>query len=158
MTKELPLCFIARKHDEEMDRLEEVIRQRQSMNERIGIIVAKNDQVHGYEKAMKQRGIDIEKAVPPRRPGAAADYDFGNKVPKIATYHSAKGLTFDSVLLPKLTTNSFDRFDHNGLRERILFVGIARATQWVYLSTTKGMEIKEFFLLEEAAAKKHLTI
>ena len=158
LTKERPLCFIARNHDEEMDRMAEVIRQRQLMNERVGIVVPKNKQVHGFATAMQERGIDIEKAVPPNRPGMSADFDFGNMLPKIATYHSAKGLTFDSVLLPKITSSAFDHINDSALRQRMLFVGVARATQWVYLSTTKGMELKEFSLLEDAAAMNHLTI
>ncbi|MBU2228546.1 MAG: UvrD-helicase domain-containing protein [Proteobacteria bacterium] len=158
LTKERPLCFIARNHDEEMDRMAEVIRQRQLRNERVGIIVPKNKQVHGFATAMQERGIDIEKAVPPKRPGMPADFDFGNNLPKIATYHSAKGLTFDSVLLPKITASAFDNINDSGLRQRMLFVGVARATQWVYLSTTKGMELDEFSLLKDAATKNHLTI
>ena len=158
LTKERPLCFIARNHDEEMDRMAEVIRQRQMMNERVGVVVPKNKQVHGFASALQERGIDIEKAVPPKKPGMTMDFDFDNSLPKIATYHSAKGLTFDSVLLPKITSNAFDNIHDSGLRQRMLFVGIARATQWVYLSTTKGMELKEFSLLENAAAKNHLTI
>jgi len=158
LTRERPLCFIARNHNEEMDRMAEVIRQRQLLNERVGIIVPQNRLLHGFATAMQLRGIDIEKAVPPRRPGMPADFDFGNNLPKIAAYHSAKGLTFDSVLLPKITVGAFDNIRDSGLRQRMLFVGIARATQWVYLSTTRGMELGEFSLLEDAAAKNHLTI
>lgn len=158
MTKERPLCFIAGNHEEEMDRMAQVVRQRQLMNERVGIIVTTNKLVHGFAAAMKERGIDLERAVPPKKHGMPAEYDFGNDLPKIATYHSAKGLTFDSVLLPKLTGNAFGHIGADGLRRRMMFVGIARATQWVYLSTIKGMEIRELSLLEEAAAKKHLTM
>lgn len=158
LTKERPLCFVAHDHDDEMDRLAEVIRQRQLMNERVGIIVPKNRQVYGFATAMHARGIDLEKAVPPKRPGMPVEFDFGNNLPKIATYHSAKGLTFDSVLLPKITASTFDNIHDDGLRQRILFVGIARATQWVYLSTIKGQELKEFELLKEAADNSHLTI
>jgi len=88
----------------------------------------------------------------------AANFDFGNNLPKIATYHSAKGLTFDSVLMPKITASAFDNISDSGLRQRMLFVGIARATQWVYLSTIKGQELEEFSLLKDAAVKNHLTI
>jgi len=158
MTKELPFCYIAKNHDEEMDRMAEVIRQRQLMNERIGIIVPQNKQVFGFATALSQKGIDVEKAVPPKGPGMQAEYNFDNDLPKIATYHSAKGLTFDSVLLPKITTTAFFNIKDNGLRQRMLFVGIARATKWVYLSTTKGIELEEFSLLKNAAAMKHLTI
>lgn len=157
-TKERPLCFIARNHDGEMDRMAAIIRQRQLMNERIGIIVPARKQVYGFAEAMKERGLDVEKAVAPAQPEMPVHYNFDNMIPKIATYHSAKGLTFDSVLLPKLTGNAFAWIKDSALRQRMLFVGIARATQWVYLSTTKGMELDEFSLLEEAAAKKHLTL
>jgi superfamily I DNA/RNA helicase len=158
MTKERPLCFVATDHGNEMDRLAEVIRQRQLLNERVGIIVPKNRQVHGFAAAMQERGINIERAVAPKKPGMAAEFDFGNNLPKIATYHSAKGLTFDSVLLPKITASAFNNISDDGLRQRMLFVGIARATQWVYLSTIKEQELKEFSLLKDAAVKNHLTI
>ncbi|MBN1664554.1 MAG: AAA family ATPase [Deltaproteobacteria bacterium] len=158
LTMERPLCFISQNHNDEMARMAEVIRQRQLRNESVGIIVPTNRQVHGFATAMQERGIDIEKAVPPQRPGMPVDYNFGNNLPKIATYHSAKGLTFDSVVLPKITTDAFDHIGDNGLRERMLFVGVARATQWVYLSTIKGKESREFSLLKDAAANNHLTI
>ncbi len=62
--------------------------------------------------------------------------NFGSPVPQIATCHSAKGLTFDSVLMPRLIDRSFPRVQGAG-RQRMLFVGIVRAKQWVYLSTVK---------------------
>lgn len=158
MTKERPLCFIASNHDEEMDRMAEVIRERQLRNERVGIIVPQNRQLHGFATAMQERGIEIEKALSPKRPGLPVGFDFGNNLPKIAIYHSAKGLTFDSVLLPKITVNSFANIHDSSLRQRMLFVGVTRATQWVYLSTTKGMELEEFSLLQDAATRNHLTI
>lgn len=158
MTRELPLCFIAESHDKEMDSMAEIIRQRQLMNERIGIIVPQNRQVFGFAAALSQRGIDVEKAVAPNRPGMKAGYDFENDLPKIATYHSAKGLTFDSVLLPKITENAFFNVNDSRLRQRMIFVGIARATKWVYFSTTKEAELKEFSILKEAASAGHLTI
>jgi len=101
-TKERPLCFVARSFRDEMDRLAEIIRQRQLMNERVGVIIPTNQQLFGYSKGLQERGIEIEKTVPPRRPGSPVDFEFGNMIPKIATYHSAKGLTFDSILLPRL--------------------------------------------------------
>jgi len=158
MTRELPLCYIAKSHDEEIDHMAEVIKQRQLMNQRIGIIVPQTKQVFGFATALSERGVKVEKAAPPKKPGMKAEYDFDNDLPKIATYHSAKGLTFDSVLLPKITTNAFFNVNEPGLRQRMIFVGIARATQWVYLSTIKGQESSEYSLLKEAAARQHLTI
>jgi superfamily I DNA/RNA helicase len=157
-TRERPLCFMAKNFNDEMVRLAETIRQRQLMNERIGIIVPTNKQLFGYSTGLKERGIEIEKAAPPNKPGIPVSFDFGNSTPKIATYHSAKGLTFDTVLLPRLVKDSFQWINEDHLRKRMIFVGIARATQWVYISTQAGREIPDMKILREAEANHHLTI
>ena len=151
--RELPLCYVAPDFQKEIDRLAEIVGQRQVMNERIGIIVPTNKQLHGFAKGLEERGVTVEKAL------ARGDdtCDFGNSIPKIATYYSAKGLTFDSVLLPRLTLNSFS-WIKDSTRMRLLFVGIARATQWVYLSTVKGKEFSEIELIHEAQANGHITL
>ena len=51
-------------------------------------------------------------------------------------YPSAKGLTFDTVLMPCLNRRLFRIMDER--LERWLFVGITRATKWIYFSTTDG--------------------
>ena len=63
------------------------------------------------------------------------DLDFTTNRPRVLTYQSAKGLTFDSVLMPRLVNTSFTR-ESGDLIERLLFVGITRAMNWVYLSST----------------------
>ena len=67
-TKERPLCFVAKSFKDEMDRLAEIIRQRQLVNERVGVIVPTNQQLFGYSKGLQERGIEIEKTVPPKNP------------------------------------------------------------------------------------------
>jgi superfamily I DNA/RNA helicase len=62
--------------------------------------------------------------------------DFASNRPKVLTYQSAKGLTFDTVLMPRLVQSSFTR-ESEDLIERLLFVGITRAMTWVYLSSTE---------------------
>ena len=156
--KERPLCYIASNHDDAMDHLAEMVRLRTLRNERVGIIVSQTKRVYGIAKAMEERGIDIEMAIPHRKPGMPVTFDFNNDRVKIATYHSAKGLTFDSVLLPKITEEAFKTISREALRKRMLFVGITRATQWVYLNTVRGKESDTFYLLREAAAAGHLTI
>jgi hypothetical protein len=69
----------------------------------------------------------------------------------------AKGLTFDSVLLPRLTAKAYYYINRERMK-RMMFVGIARATQWVYLSTVKGTEFDEMEVLKDAAAQGHLTL
>jgi hypothetical protein len=73
-----------------------------------------------------------------------------------STFFMAKGLTFDSVLLPRLTAKAY--YINRERMKRMMFVGIARATQWVYLSTVKGTEFDEMAVLKEAAAQGHLTM
>ncbi len=156
--KERPLCFVASSFKEEMDRLADVVRQREYMNERIGIIVATNKQVFGLAKGLEERGVKVEKAVRKDYAGGQENgCDFNSLAPKIATYHSAKGLTFDSVMMPRLSDSSFPRI--RGIsRQRILFVGMARATQWVYVSAVKGKPFAEMALLEEAEANNELIV
>lgn len=116
------------------------------LSERIGIFVPTNRHVHGLAKGLKELGIEVEKAV------KRGEYDFDNACPKIATYHQAKGLTFDTVILPRLVNSGFGRLNQS-VRQKILSVGIARATQWVYMSTVQGQEISELDVLGKAENK-----
>ena len=156
--RERPLCFEATSADKEMDRLAEIIVRRQTLNEMIGIIVPTKRQVHGVSKGLDERGVAVQKAIHPD--GLSVDdppLNFGSPVPKISTYHSAKGLTFDSVLMPRLVDRSFP-WVHGAARHRMLFVGIARATQWAYVSTVKGDEFAEMELIRQAQAEGRITL
>lgn len=156
--RERPLCFEAASAAEELDRLAEIIGRRQVLNERIGIIVPTKRQVHIISKGLEERGVAVEKAIHPDVP---ADEDqplnFGSPVPKVSTYHSAKGLTFDIVLMPRLIDRSFP-WVHGAARHRMLFVGIARARQWAYLSTVKGDAFAEMELIRQAHAADHIIL
>jgi superfamily I DNA/RNA helicase len=156
--KERPLCYVADSFDREMDRLAEVVRSRQVMNERIGIIVPTNRLLRDIADGLAERGVMVEKAATKEKAGKIeVTCSFNNLVPKNATFFMAKGLTFDSVLLPRLTAKAYDWTRREQLK-RMMFVGIARATQWVYLSTVKGTEFDEMAVLREAAAQGHLTM
>jgi len=70
-------------------------------------------------------------------------------------FHSAKGLTFETVLMPRLLPNAFAQLSKERI-DRLLFVGITRATTWVYMSTTS----RRFSPLEKlaTASKGCLTV
>jgi len=156
--RERPLCYVANSAEQELDRLAETIKQRLMMNQRVAIIVPQNRHVFGFKKALAERGIDVEIATGIRQAGQrVAPADFANTVPKIMSYYNAKGLTFDCVLLPRLTETSFGR-KKGKARERLLFVGLARATQWVYMSTLANASLSEYRILEQAASNRHLVI
>ena len=68
--------------------------------------------------------------------------DFSSSLPKLLTFHGAKGLTFDSVLMPRLVKNSFAG-PTSKRTERLLYVGLTRATEWLYMSGTRGAMLPE---------------
>jgi superfamily I DNA/RNA helicase len=128
------------------------------MNERIGIIVPTNRLLHGIAEGLAERGVTVEKAATREKAGKIeVTCSFTNLVPKIATFFMAKGLTFDSVLLPRLTAKAYYYINRERMK-RMMFVGIARATQWVYLSTVKGTEFGEMGVLRDATNQGHLTM
>jgi superfamily I DNA/RNA helicase len=154
--KEQPLCYISPSVDKEMDLLAETVKMRWSMNERIGIIVCTNKLLHELAEGLKERGVEVEKAIEMDAQNVLhMPYDFGNDVPKIMTYHTAKSLMFDSIFMPRLTENSFVGTQSEA-RQRMLFTGIVRARKWVYLSTVRGIELKEISILKAAKTDGHL--
>ena len=155
MERQKPCLYVATDWEDEMDKLADVLRERRLLNHKCGIIVPTNRDLFSVTNKLKERGIEVHQAIAVRRGGTPPDFD--SLTPIIASYHNAKGLTFDCVLLPKLVENNFQRFTGPG-RRRLLLVGITRATQWVYLSTVRGYELKEVALLREAEAKGDLFV
>jgi superfamily I DNA/RNA helicase len=123
--KERPLLYLAPDFDHEKSRLIEILNVRQSKGEKVAILLPQKRQVYGFAKGIRETGLEIE---------TKEDMDFQNTIPKIMPYHSAKGLTFDTVLLPRLVRSSFPRVSDSRIM-RLLFVGITRATKWVYMSS-----------------------
>ncbi len=156
--REQPLCFEAPSVQEEMDRLAEIIVRRQTLNEMIGIVVPTKRQIHSITRGLEERGITVEKAI---HPDVLSDNDqplnFASVRPKISTYHSAKGLTFDSILMPRLVDRSFPWVTGSS-RQRMLFVGIARAKKWAYLSTVQGDSFDELKIIRKAAEDGSITL
>lgn len=130
MDRSRPLFFVADSFPDEVARLIEMVRLRLSYGDSIAVLFPQQRQVHGFAKGFKEAGIDVE--VQQRD----APIDFSNPIPKLMTYHQAKGLTFDSVFLPRLNQSSFP----GRMAERIghlCFVGVSRAVKWVYMSGNK---------------------
>lgn len=143
--RETPVLFKARDFAEERTRLIEVLRQRSTRGEKVAVLLPQKRQVYGFAQGLEEAGLEVE---------TPENINFNTTVPKIMPYHSAKGLTFDTVLLPRLVNPSFPRLTPERIT-RLLFVGITRATKWVYLSTCKGSEITPLQRFE-ALAQQHL--
>lgn len=125
--RQLPLLYQATDFEDERDRLLDIVRTRLLMGDKIAILLPQKRQVFGFAKGLKEAGLEVE---------TPDNIDFNTDLPKLMPYHSAKGLTFDAVLMPRLVPRSFQRIGA-AIIERLLFVGISRATRWVYLSTSE---------------------
>ncbi len=153
--RETPLLYVAGDFDEERTRLIEVVKTRQAKGEKIAILLPTKRQVYGFAMGLTEAGLQVEI----RKEGKAAKFpplDFTSDLPKLLTYHSAKGLTFDSVLLPRLVTGTFGR--SKTPETNLLFVGVTRATKWVFLSTQRGRELSAVEALRPLEREGKLTI
>ncbi|MGE3845188.1 MAG: UvrD-helicase domain-containing protein [Vicinamibacterales bacterium] len=139
--RQTPLMYVADDFDAEKAKLAAVVRERQLKNERIAILLPTNRQVFGFAQGLSQVGLEVEAPEQRGRGGALPAHDFDSDRPKIMSYHSAKGLTFDSVLMPRLVPQSFARVPPERV-ERLLFVAITRATNWCYFSATAGASLE----------------
>ena len=156
--KEQPFFYIAPVLGREIELMAETVQMRQSMNEKVGIIVATDRLLHETAEKLMKRGVRVEKVTERDAQNVLHEpYDLRNLVPKITTFGKAKGLAFDTVFLPRLVEDAFSNIQEE-TRLKILYVGITRARQWIYLSTVKGNEIREASILKAAKENGHLLI
>lgn len=156
--RETPLLYYSSGFEDEKDRLIEVLHARLSKGERVGILLAQKRQVFGFAKGLREAGVEVETQRDRARGDSPDDVvDFGNERPKLLTYHSAKGLTFDSVLLPRLVPTSFKGMSSSRVN-RLLFVGITRAVTWVYMSTSEDTDFRPLTPLLPLAKAGFLTV
>lgn len=146
--REQPLLYLAADLEDESRRLAEILRIRIGRGEKVAVLVPRRNQMHGVAKALGERGFEVE---------TKDTLDFSSNRPKVLTYQSAKGLTFDSVLMPRLIRRSFTR-EPEDLIERLLFVGITRAMTWVYLSSTEPDSLVPLAKLAEAEQTRSLAV
>ena len=112
----------------------------------------------GYARGLAEAGLEVEiNKSPSKKTGDLPGIDFGTSLPKLMAYPSSKGLTFDTVLMPRLNRKLVKQIDADRL-ERWLFVGISRATKWIYISTTDGENALFFERFRELERQKQLTI
>jgi superfamily I DNA/RNA helicase len=172
MARQMPLLYLARNGDDEREHLIEMVRSRVDKNERIAILFPTRRHVYGYARALYEAGLEVEVPSQGARRGknkkagstkAASglpelpSIDFTTALPKLMPYPSAKGLTFDTVMMPRLVPGLFGGVDEQRL-ERWLFVGITRATQWLYFSTINNAPMLFIDRLQALKAEGQLAI
>lgn len=153
--KETPLFYVARDFEDEKRRLVEIVKARQAKGERIAILFGMQRQVAGFAKGLRELGLEVE--IPSRRSDDDEGFDFNSDLPKLMPFHSAKGLTFDTVLMPRLVPRSFGQFSTERV-ERLLFVGVTRATKWLYFSSDDVESLPFLSRLQILAKGGHLAV
>jgi superfamily I DNA/RNA helicase len=126
--RETPLLYRASNAEDERGQLIEIVRVRLAKGERVAVLFPQARQAYGYAKGLVEAGIEVENP---------KELDFTTDKPKLMPYHSAKGLTFDAVLMPRLIENAFGKMTPTRIN-RVMFVGITRAMRWAYFSTIDG--------------------
>ncbi len=156
--RQLPLLYLASGEGAERAHLIEVIRTRIDRNERIAILFPDKRRTRSYANKLTAAGLEVEISESARWKGDDLPIiDFGTPLPKLMPYPSSKGLTFDTVLMPRLNRRFFAKADPNRL-ERWLFVSITRAIRWMYISTTDGDKAVFFERFHELERRRQMTI
>jgi len=148
---------LASRRKDEKQMLHHMVRERQLMNERIAILFPQKRQAFGSAQGLTQAGMEVE--VPKRRSGnnALPTHDSNSSRPKLMAFHSAKGLMFDSVLMPRLVSGSFQRVSP-ARQERLVFVALTRATKRAYLSTSLDNSLPLFQKLLPLEQTRQLSV
>lgn len=146
--RETPILIQARDAQDEKEQLMDIVRTRLMKGERVAVLFPQQRHAFGYATALKEAGIEVENP---------KELDFTSDRPKLMPYHSAKGLTFDTVLLPRLVASAFGMMTPQRI-VRIMFVGITRATKWVCLMTTGSDKFEPLARLVPGATQGYLGI
>lgn len=153
--RQKPLIYFSDSYEGEKRRLVEAVRTRVHLGDRTAVLLPTNRMVYGYAKAFAEAGLEVE--TPPTWQTGYLPYDFSSDRPKLVTYHSVKGLTFDSVFMPLLKSRHFNG-NHDLAPERLLFVGITRATKWCYLSGPSEDALPFLRQLSERLSGDHVSV
>ncbi len=136
-TGRVPAFFRAASEGEEWKRLASVVRGEVERGARVALLLPTSSLVARAAVRLRKLGVQVKPVVGPREAGKA---NFADLTPKSLTVQGMNGLSFDSVLLPRLSIRAYWGVDDVS---SLLFAGAARALDWVYLSTTRGEELPE---------------
>lgn len=116
---EKPYIYELSSFEAQMDEIAEIIKNRNL--EDVGILFRHNSEVERAYGYLKRKGLNVE-----AKSKLTMDLNFNSDNPKILTYHSAKGLQFETVFIPECTvSNSEDR--------NSLYVAITRTYKSLYI-------------------------
>ena len=134
--EEIPcLRVLAQDRDEEDRYLHDAIRARAAAGRSCAVLVPTRLYAGGIAKSLAEAGFAVE---------GPRSFDLSSDAIKVMTYHSAKGLSFDSVFLPRLWESQLREVAKHTRRGSLLFVGLTRATTYLFISAVAGGEAREW--------------
>ena len=132
--RETPVLSLPDSFESDRSLLHLLVRERQLKGDRIGILLAQNKHVFGCARHLLEAGIPIEVPQQKSPNPPFPPHDFSSPLPKLMSFHSAKGLSFDSVFMPGLSPATFPHTPTTRL-QHLLFVATTRATRWCFFSS-----------------------
>jgi len=105
-------------------------------SERLGILFKTNSEVNSMANLLRNNGVEFQ--IASRRNNG--NYNFLTTRPTLATIHSAKGLEFNWVVLPNLTSFVWDKYKNDPNGRRLFFVALTRTKNRLYLITQRNFE------------------
>lgn len=112
--------------ESQLDAIANIIRTREL--EDVGILLPTNDCVKSAVGYLRQKGVPIEFKYSLSSEDRADTLNFSTANPKILTYHSAKGLQFQTVFIPECEDNLINNRNHNAF-----YVAMTRSYSSLYL-------------------------
>lgn len=116
---EMPKVLQFNNLDEQLDKIIEIVRNRQFDD--VGILFRHNSDVQVAKSYFDRKGFKVEAKI-----NRDMDIDFESSNPKLTTYHSSKGLQFEAVFIPNCTVSEED--DRSPL-----YVAITRTYQSLFI-------------------------
>lgn len=107
------------------DSIIEIIKNRQLDD--VGVFLRNNIDVEHAANYFQSKGIDVEAKV-----NSNMDLNFNSKKPKITTYHSSKGLQFETVFMPNC--NTLDADDRS-----LIYVALTRSYQSLFIMHSNNL-------------------
>lgn len=123
---EKPKIFSYSSFERQMDAIADIIRNRGFVD--VGILFRHNDDVKRAYQYLKSKNMNVEAKYDDKSDwhNNRMDLNFDSDNPKLMTYHSAKGLQFESVFIPECTCCDEDS-------RNALYVAITRSYQSLYI-------------------------
>jgi len=118
--------------DDQLRAISRIIRDRELTD--VAILVPHNEMVRDIWRDLNNYGLDCEVRYNDKENfrNSQDTLDFSTTNPKVMTYHSAKGLQFDTVFLPALEDFEDDE-SHDHAHRKALYVAMTRTYRNLYM-------------------------